>query len=146
MGKVLKILGIILIVIILGVGGCAGYLYYEQTKYSEEVVSYINENFPKLANWKTEEFKTYMVSEVIEKTSDEQLNKLLNSFKKLGKYKSMQAPKFVNIFKGADTILTYSFKASFESGEANITMRLIPNVDGFKIFHFHLDSPALFDN
>lgn len=149
MKKFLKILGIIILLIVLGIGGIIGWFKYEQYKYASTAVPFIQQVVPEIAQWNPEVLKSYMVPEALASTSDADLVKLFAWFKKLGTLESLQEPQFLNVFKGfssekgSQKIITYSIPANFNAGEAIITIRLLDQGESFKIYQFNINSKAL---
>ena len=147
--KILAILGVTVVLIVFFVGSCTGCLYYRQSQYSKTAVPYIKEVFPKIAQWNPSEISSYMAPAALKNTSEEELGRLLMWFSTLGEFQSMEEPSSGGFNIGASdqlgryTILTYSFKATFEAGEADVAIRLLVVPDGFKIFGFNLSSKAL---
>jgi len=149
--KLLKVLGIIFLSIIVLFGTIGIYTYMKSSEYSETAVPYIKEKIPELSTWDAAVTKKYLAPEILAKTEDEDLEKLMRWFSKLGHLKNIEEPQFVNVSSnvtvsnGQQTIATYTILAHYENGDATITMRLLEIDGGFKIYQFHLNSNALID-
>ena len=149
MKKFLKILGIIFLSIIVIFALIGGWTYWKSTEYKETAVPYIKENIPRLSGWNAEVVKSLLAPSVLKVTKDEDLEKLMKWFSKLGDLKDIEEPQFVNVTTSAtvvhskQTIVTYSIPAHYQNGDAIITMRLLEVGEGFKVYQFHLASMAL---
>ncbi len=149
MNKVFKILGIIFLLIIILFAGVAAYTYMKSSEYSKTAIPYINEKIPELSTWESSVAKKYLAPEILAKTQDADLERLMRWFSKLGSLKSIEEPQFINvssittISSGQQTIVTYTILAHYEKGDATITMRLLEVEGGFQIYQFHLNSNAL---
>jgi len=147
----LKVLGIIFLFIIILFGSVGIYTYMKSSEYSETAVPYINEKIPELSTWDHEVAKKHLAPGILAETKDEDLEKLMRWFSKLGALQSIEEPQFINvsssatIANGQQTIATYTIIAHYENGDAAITMGLLEVEDGFKIYQFHLNSNALID-
>jgi len=123
----------------------------KSSEYSETAVPYINEKIPELSTWDPEVAKKYLAPGILAETKDEDLEKLMRWFSKLGALQSIEEPQFINVSSnatvanGQQTIATYTIMAHYENGDAAITMRLLEVEGGFKIYQFHLNSNALID-
>lgn len=151
MKKVLKVLGIVFLVIVVFFSAIGVYTYLKSSEYSKTAVPYIKEKIHELSSWDSDVAKQYLAPQVLEMTKDEDLDKLMNWFSKLGSLKNIEEPQFVNVTSsatlanGQQTIATYTILANYENGVANITMRLLEVKDGFQIYQFHINSNALMD-
>ena len=149
MKKFMKIVGVIVLLIVLSIGGCVGWFKYQQSAYSVTAVPYIKQTLPILAHWDKEVVKSYMTPESLKATSDADLEKLLNWFKKLGALHSLDEPTLVNDYSGVDgsgavKLLTFNVQAHFEAGDALIMLRLSDLGSGqFKVYSFNVNSKAL---
>ena len=149
MKKFLKILGIIFLSIIVIFALIVGWTYWKYTEYKETAVPYIKENIPRLSGLNAEVVKSLLAPSVLKVTKDEDLEKLMKWFSKLGDLKDIEEPQFVNVttsatvVHGKQTIVTYSIPAHYQNGDATITMRLLEVGEGFKVYQFHLASMAL---
>ena len=149
--KILKWLGIVLLVIIGLFVLIAVYSGYQQSKYEKTAIPYIKEIVPLISKWNPKEIKPYFTSEALANVSDEDLEKMFKWLSKLGELKSFEEPQFLNIFSGTSiqsgshTIITYHVLAKYESGDANINLRLIATETSFALYHFNINSKALIE-
>ena len=149
MKKTLKIIAIVLLALILGIGGCIGWFKYQESSYATTAIPYIKETLPLLSTWEVSVAKTHMTQEGLQGTSEEELKKLMDWFKKLGKLDSFEEPKLVHVSVGANAgpskkLLIYTIEAQFEAGAATITLRLSDLGSGkFKIHGLNINSAAL---
>lgn len=149
MKKVFVVLGGIFFVIILGIAGMGSYAWYKSSQYEETAVPFIKTTVPILSNWDTEVIKSYMVPEVLAKSTDEDFAKIIKYLSKLGRLKKMEEPSFARIHTGAtinngkSTYVTYNINAEYEKGDAVINIVLLDLGDHFQIYRFHINSMAL---
>lgn len=151
MKKILKVLGIIFLVIVILIASLFAYTYLKSSEYNEEALPYIEKVIPELSTWNTKILKKYSAPEALANIKDEEFEKLMRWFSKLGNLKSIEKPKFVNfsnyssLENGQKTILSYTILAHYENGDALIEMSLLEVENGFQVYRFHLNSSALID-
>ena len=149
--KILKGIGITVLVIVLLFIGIGSYTGYKTSEYEETAVPYLKEAVPALSKWDIELSKEYFSSIVFEDTTDEDLAKLFNWLSKLGVLESLEEFEFINLRSGVNTklgshkLVTYQTKAHFENGAALITVRLLDKDQVFKVYSFHVNSDALIE-
>ena len=149
MKRFLRVLGIIFLGIIIIFGLIGGWTYWKSTKYEETAVPYIKENIPKLSSWNLKITKSLLAPSILEMTTDDDLEKLMKWFSKLGSLKSIEEPQFININTtvtaehGKQVIVLYNILAHYQNGDATITMRLLETEKGFEVYQFYLNSKAL---
>jgi hypothetical protein len=141
--KLLKVAGIIILLVVLGIAGLFGYVKYQQSTYALTAVPFIKEVIPKITRWDPNEIKPYLSPEALSATSDADLTKMFSWFAKLGALKTVGEPVFQNVFAGSQKIITYSVPTTFEAGEALIVFRLVDLGTEFKILSFNINSKAL---
>ena len=136
--------GLVLLFILIGV-----YTGYKEAGYRETAVPYIKKVIPEISKWNYKESKKFFEPSTFEKVTDEELSKLFEWFSKLGKLKSIEEPKFNQVYSGTavresfGTIVTYTVLGHYENGDANITIRLLDLGDSFEVYHFNVNSKAL---
>ena len=141
-------LGIIFLSIITFFVAIGAYTYMKQSEYSKTAVPYIKEKIPELSTWDPVIAKKYLVPEVLAETNDDDLEKLMRWFSKLGRLKSIEEPQFVSVSSsvttknGQRTMVTYTINTHYENGTAVITMKLLEAEDSFQIYQFQLNSNA----
>lgn len=149
MKKVLLILGGFFMLIILAIAGMGGYTWYQSFQYEKTAVPYIEKVIPEFSQWKPDIAKQYMVPEVLQGVSNEDLSKIFKLYSKLGKYKKMSEPDFTNLTvkttskDGEQTLVTYTINAEYENGNAIVTIVLLDLGNTFQVYSFNVNSTAL---
>ena len=91
-----------------------------------------------------------MSPESLKLVSDQELLNAFNLYRKLGTFKSMEEPKFLNVFFptkaicGANTItsliITFGVLAHYENGDANLTIQLLNKNSKYQVCSFFVNS------
>ncbi|MCP3176516.1 hypothetical protein MJO47_05320 [Desulfuromonas sp. KJ2020] len=149
MKKVFMVLGVVSLVVVLAMAGIGIFTWYKSSQYKDTAVPYIKATVPELSKWDPEVIKGYMAPEGIKDVSDENFVKIIRYLSKLGALLSMEEPSFSNIYTGStleggsQTIVTYTIDATYEKGDAEITMTLLDLGNTFQVYKFHISSMAL---
>ena len=149
MKKVLMVFGGIFLVIVLAFAGMGLFAWYKSSQYDDTAVPYIKATIPEISTWNTELIKGYMAPQVLDETTDENFEKIINYLSKLGALITLGEPSFTRIHTGANiesgkqTIVTYTIDAVYENGDAVITMSLLDRGNSFQVYKFHINSMAL---
>lgn len=147
--KILLVFGALFLLLLLAIGAFFVWIKFQETKFNTTAVPYIEKAVPEISQWDAEVLKAYLAPEALAAAPDADLVKLVEFFKKLGAFVSMEAPVFQGVFKGvntehgAQTILTYTVKAKYGNGDANITIKLLDKGGEFKVYYFNVNSKAL---
>jgi len=147
MRKSLKIISLLVVLVVLAIGGCFGWFKYQEHSYASVTTPFIEKIVTQLTELNESSYRAFSVP-LPKTTSDADLEKLTGVYKKLGKFKKMDAPRLVNVFTGSDpivglsTILTYNVRADFENDEAFITLRLVPSESEIKVYSLNVNSKA----
>lgn len=146
MKTALAIIGIVFLVL-LGVGGIGfGILAYEGYQLDASSKAYVDNNIhPIIDNWSADELTKRESAQFHQATSDENLAKLFDEFKKLGPLKSYEGSKGDAKMNATPTGLqitaVYVISATFQNGKAQIKLSLIRENGQWQILGFRVDSP-----
>ena len=149
--KLFKLIGILFICIVGFYLALFAYGYIKSTGYDETAIPYIKKVIPEISSWDIDVLKKYSSAEALNNVSDRDLIKLMRFFSKLGEFRSMDEPQFVNVTTNTDisngnqTIATFAIVGYYDNGEANITLSLLEVEGGFQIYHLKITSPALIE-
>ena len=149
--RILKWIGIFVAGLVILFVLVAVYTGYISAQYNETAVPYIEQAIPIISEWDADKARPYFTSNALEKTSEEDFQKLFHWLSKMGELLSFGEPGFSNVTSGATlnegptTIVTYTVPAVYEYGEAMITIRLVDLGDSFEIYYFNFNSTALMD-
>lgn len=141
--------GVFIALIIVAVIGFA-IIAKKGSELDKESKSYIDHTVPIILSDLTKEtFYKYASQTVIESTSEEDLDKLISAYKKLGDFKKYeeskgQAGMHYNA-QGKTITAEYIAKVEFESGPAKISIALIKHNQEWKIQMFRIDSKVFLD-
>jgi hypothetical protein len=147
--RFLSWLGIAVLVFVGLFAALFGYTSYKSNALEKTAVPYLRKAIPELARWDLATVKAYMAPEALKDLPDDKLAKVLAWESRLGRLQHMDNPRFVSIYSGADTthgpyqIVTYTVPVRFDAGDGVVTVRLLVQGEGFKVFLFHVDSMAL---
>ena len=148
--KIIKWIGLVVLLLIIVIAGLAIWSSYKSTAYENTAVPYIKKVIPEISKWNAELMKTYMASETLKDVTTEDFSKMVNIFSKMGKLISIEEPVFKNtsyfntVRNGSVAQVTYTVLGKYENGDAKITITLNEQGKTFKIYRFNLDSMALF--
>ena len=149
MKKFLSIVGSVFLILILVVGGFVGYMAYQGHGLDASSTAYCEENIPPIiSTWSKDELFKRSSPQLLESVSEKpgQLDQLFQKLSKLGAMRS---------FGGVhcDSLMDYSFSkgkaitascvgtATYENGEAKISVRLIQLFGQWQFLYFHVESP-----
>jgi hypothetical protein len=114
--------------------------------YKENAERYLNASLESISSWQSADLKAQLSRATLAQVGDEQLAKLCDEYRHLGKFESMDEPLFSRL-SGAMSIigdapkLSYSSNVRFENGSAVMTVTLTLENDRFKMYNFNLGSP-----
>ncbi len=131
------------------VGGFNYYSGQMETQYLTTAVPYVKLVIPELSKWEPAIAQKYMSAEFMRKTSPANFAKIITAMSRLGALQEMAEPDFEEIYSGdtpdgeKQTIISYTIKAKYATGEATITMALLDHGEKFKVYRFNVESEAL---
>ena len=121
------------------------YYYSGQVKdhYQDNATRYLDQALTEISYWETSRMKPLLAQEALAKVSDETLKKLVDHYRHLGRYQSMDEPQLsrisaaLSLFGGAPK-LSYSSRVTFEHGKSVMTATLTLENQRFKLYNFNL--------
>jgi len=134
------------------VGGFKYYSGQKEIQYVDTAVPYVKQVIPELSKWDPVVAKQYMATAFMEKTSEENFARIINALSRIGALQEMAEPSFEEIYSGntpggeLQTIISYTVKARYETGDAKITLALLDLGGEFKVYRFNVESEALRNN
>lgn len=149
--KILKAIGSAIAVLVVVIVAASAYSSYKSAGYEKTAVPYVKEVITAFSKWDLEIAKPYFHESITDNTSSEDMLKMFRWFSKLGSLETIEQPQFRNLRSGINTsigsnsLITYSAKAHYENGEANLTINIIDLDDGFSVYSFNLKSMDLAD-
>ena len=144
-------MGITLLVIICLFVILAVWTSFKASGYKETAMPYLTPALTEISKWDAQTLKSYMTPTSIEGVADDDLSKIIRAFSKLGDLKKLGEYQFINVSTkavtgdGSGTFVTYKIPASFENGEAQITVTLKEEGESFSIYHFNINSMAMIE-
>jgi hypothetical protein len=142
--KILKIIGVLFLILV----AIVSYTSYKYHEYDKTAIPYIKDIIPIFSTWDAEKTKKYWSKTALNATTEEDYIKLFKMYRKLGTLKSIENPQSTNIFSGTkkidgvNTIITYFVLAHYQNGDAEITLRLLPENEKYKLLSFNINSKA----
>jgi len=149
--KILKGLGVALLVIIgffILIGIWTG---YKSSEYEKTAIPYMNVAIKDISNWQIDTIKSYLTENVRDNLSDADSQKMINILSKMGSLIEVGEYQFTNVSTQSvlggesGTYVSYIVPAKYENGDATITITLKEVGDSFQVYSFNLDSLALFE-
>ncbi len=145
-GTAMAIVGVILIALLAIGGGIVGYFVYVGSALDHSSKVYVDEAIPAIVTSWTPDQLVKRESKAFEKaTSDQQLVRLFDEFRKLGplkEYKGCTGSSNIN-YTGSGKIISAAYvgKATFANGDAEIRILLVQENGKWKIQGFRVNSP-----
>ena len=143
-----KFLIVVLIIILLGAGGIA-YIAVHGTALDKESKAYAEATVPAIiTNWREKELLDRASPELKKAADQQQFDRMFRWFSSLGhlqKSDPLQGGAIVSATSQAGNQITaqYHTKATFEKGEATVTLGLIKHGDQWEVLRFNVNSPQL---
>jgi hypothetical protein len=144
-------LGSIFLLIILGFFSIYIWFSISSEQYLEEASPYLDTNLPIVLNWDFEQLKPLLTTGAAEAFESERGQKVHRMFSKLGKLESIEEPQFVSASSGVSIgagvydVVTFSVLAHFETGQAQVSVTLVPDSDSYKIHYLQINSDAFLE-
>lgn len=98
------------------------------------------------AKWDVETFKSLFSKNLSEKVTDNQILKLLNMFKKLGKFEKGLLPRTLSHDFSSTNCKKLVMRCKFEHGEAYVTMIIVKENEKWLLKGFRLNSELFLQN
>lgn len=121
------------------------YYYSGQVKdhYQENATRYLDQALGEISTWETPRLKALLAREALAQVDEETLRKLVDHYRHLGRYQSMDEPQLsrvsaaLSLFGGVPK-LSYSSRVRFENGTSIMTATLTLEDQRFKLYNFNL--------
>ena len=126
------------------VGGFNYYSGQKESQYLTTAVPYVKMVIPELSKWDPVVARKYMSAEFMQKTSAENFSRIIKALSKVGVLQEVGEPNFEEIYAGeSQTIVSYTVKVRYDTGDAKITLGLLDQEGEFKVYRFNVESEAL---
>lgn len=131
------------------VGGFKYFSDQKEAQYVTTAVPYVKQVIPELSKWDPVIVQKYMSAKFMQKTSEEKFARIINALSRIGALQEMDEPIFEEIYSGdtpegnKQTIISYTIKARYDTGDAKITLALLDTAGAFSVYHFNVESEAL---
>src|SRR5947207_7916162 len=149
MKKLLIALGIVFIVLLVGIVALIGYAAFTGSKLDKESKVYVDAAVPAIvSSWNERELLSRASPEFQKAASPADVERLFRWFRTLGrlqKYEGAQGQSITSVTPQTGEVISgsYTAKATFDVGEANIEVGLIKHGSQWQIGRFNVTSPAL---
>lgn len=149
--KILKGFGIAVLTLVLLFVLVAVWSGYKSSQYEETAIPYMDTAIADISTWELETFKKYLTASELEDINQSDLEKLIRALSKMGKLVEIGEYQFNTVTSralaggGSGTFVTYTVPATYENGNATLIITLKEEADSFSVYHFKLNSLALFD-
>ena len=149
MKRFLQVLGGLFLGVLVVVGALVGYAAHKGSKLDASSKSYVDQTLPVIAaKWSKDELLKRASPELLQQinANPDQTDLLFGKFSQLGELKSYDGSKgdsfvLVNPMKGKIITANYLARATFEHGDAQISIRLIQHDDQWQYLNFFVNSP-----
>lgn len=137
------------ITIVCVIGGSFIYDYNKTSEYDVVAGQYIKRIVPELSRWDPDITRGLMAPEVLSSIPEENFTRAMTLFSRLGALQSIAEVKLDEVHDveesdiGKQTIVEYNVDASYENGDAEINLKLLPRGDSFEIYRFNVSSEIL---
>ena len=153
MGKFFKVLGIIFAVLIISICALLAYASYTANslagEYDSSSQSYVDKIIPVIAsNWSPDDIQSNASPQLREVMQPEALKQAMFHLSRLGKLKHYGGSKGNAVISFKNLIskvihATYTANATFENGEAQISIGIVQVNGQWKLTDFYFNSPVL---
>lgn len=121
------------------------YAYQQDKRHSSHATMYLERVMEDVSGWQPQALWSHLAPAARERVSREQLETVLNQYRRLGRFVDMDTPRFstltaaLSVF-GSGQQLSYSFPARFEQGSALVTATLEVGDGTFRLYNFSIRS------
>jgi hypothetical protein len=131
------------------VAGSYLYSHFQAAEYDDRALPYIRKVVPEISQWNPEITRSLMAAEALATVSEEQLGRIMGLFSRMGGLRGMETPEFQKVLSqedsgsGMQTVIAYELAATYENGDALISINLLERDGSFEVYRFNLSSEAL---
>lgn len=149
--KILKGFGIAILSLVVLFTLVAVWSGYKSSQYEETAIPYMDTAIADISTWELETFKSYLTESELENINESDLERLIRALSKMGKLVEIGEYQFNTVTSralvggGSGTFVTYTVPTVYENGDAMLTITLKEEDTSFSVYHFKLNSLALFD-
>lgn len=149
MNKFFKILGIVFLATLVGLGALLGYGSYSASKFDAPSKAYVDKVIPIIASsWSSDDVIEQASPQLRQVMQPEALKQTLLNLSKLGQLRQYDGAKGqanVSFTTQAGKVIsaTYVANATFENGAAQINIRVIQVNGQWMLSDFYFNSPSL---
>ncbi len=124
-----------------------GSLYYYsgqvEEHYQENASRYLDQALTEISSWQAADLKSQLAAETLQQVGDSQLQQLVEHYRQLGRYQSMDTPQLSRLSAALSLFnepprLSYSSRVQFAQGSAAMTATLTLEKQRFKFYNFNL--------
>lgn len=121
------------------------YTWRQQQFYDQSAMPAIEQMLKEISQWQKQPLLDHLSDEARHTLSDEQLDTLLQHYRKFGELKAVNELQFsklasaLSLFGG--TRINYQGTASFTSGPADINITVVPYGNSYQIYNLALSTP-----
>ncbi len=139
----------IVFVIVTGITTYFTYGYVQSSKYADTAIPYLQEVLPQISTWDADGAKQYMVPEILQTITPDNLKNLMAALSVIGNLESIGEASFKNKVSGDEiqfidsVVITYDVDAKYSSGDAVVTIRLLVRNDSYEVYNFNFKTQAL---
>ncbi len=146
MGKALKIIGAVGLVIVVIIGIAAAILIPRSIRLNKEATAFASDTFPLLVrDWDSQMLVDRATDELANAGPRDQLDNLYDFLRPIGELQSTDPPQCsifsrVSVAASRATVANCSFKATFSKDTADVYLQLRQEADTWKINAFRINS------
>lgn len=151
MGKILAIVGGFVVIVVLAIVGFMAYALYASGGLDESSKRYVENNMPPIISTWSRDALMKRASPELRKAVDKQPKLLSQLFRKLSglgpliRFGKVDGSANISYTTESGKVITatYTAKAKFKHGKADLKVRLIQHDGKWRILGFNVDSPIL---
>ena len=131
------------------VGGLVLYTVWfgiKADRYEDTAIPYLESAIPRLTSWQFDQLSPLLSPKAKSDFKNESLQEAYQRFNQLGRFESMEKPRYTNSFAASSEslgdveVVEYQVTSKFDSGPAVIKIKLIADGQNYYIEHFGIHS------
>lgn len=138
----LRTVSLVLLVIF---AGLYFYTYRQQTFYDQSALPAVERIVREISQWQKQPLIDNLSDEARQTLTDEQLDQLLNHYRKFGELKSIGELQFSKLASALSLFgarrINYQGTAIYSGGPADINITVVPYGNDYRIYNFALSAP-----
>lgn len=120
------------------------YTWRQQDFYDQNARPAIEQMLKEISQWQKQPLLDHLSDEARQTLNDEQLEKLLQHYRKFGALKTVNELQFSKLASALSlfgaTRINYQGTATFDSGPADINITVVPHGNSYRIYNLALSS------